>query len=171
MNMQANRYTQEQHPRPYLGQLPAPVAGSSFIQALRKAAQAFGTGTLAGALNKKRNTLNNELNPNMAAHKLGFDDAVTMTHLMQDHTVIKLWAQSEGLVVFEPPKKALVDDKELISCICDVNKETGEMFNSVHAALEDFEVKAHEVAMTEKEAMDVIQAIYQLLHRLREIQE
>lgn len=146
-------------------------AESFFIPMLRQRAKDFGIAELASALGKKPKVLNNELNPNSPEHKLGFDTAVSLCKLMNDHSLIRLWAQDQGLVVFEPPVQKLVDDKELISCMSLFTKEVGDVAGAIHGALEDLVITSHEVTDIQLEMTEAVESMFQLLHRIKELRQ
>jgi hypothetical protein len=146
-------------------------SASFFLPMLRQRAKDFGVPRLAQALNKTPKVLNNELNPNSPEHKLGFETAIHLCALMEDISVLQLWAQSSGLVVFEPPQQKLVDDQELLSCMSCFTKEVGDVAGAIHEALDDFRITSHEVLTIRNEMNEAVASMFQLLHRISELQE
>jgi len=83
--------------------------------------------------------------------------------------VFKLLAQEIGLVLFEPPVKKLVDDKELVSCVTGLTKEVFDVCHAVDDAIADFEITPAELARVKKEATEAAQSLFQLVHRIEEL--
>lgn len=168
MHTQSIDHTEHTH----LNHFGSPLtAGGLFIPMLRQKAKQFGVAQLATALNKNTKVLNNELNPNSPEHKLGFETAITICSLLNDTSVIRLWAQEMGLYVFEPPAKKLVDDKELVCCMSSFTKEVGDVAHAIHLALSDFQITKDELGLIKKEGTEAVESLMQLIHRIEELTE
>ncbi len=169
----AHKYTPSLGLSRLLSPAPACNAGpeSLFIPMLRQQAKNFGVKELANHLGKTPKILNNELNPNSPEHKLGFDTAVALCEKMGSTSVLRLWAHECGLVVFEPPLKKIVDDLELVTCMSSFTKEVGDVAAAVHTSLGDLRITAEEVTTIKLEAHEAIEAMFQLIHRIEELQE
>lgn len=150
---------------------PDTQVASLFIPMLRQRAKNFGITKLAGVLDKTPKVLGNELNPNCPEHKLGFETVVAMSEVLGDDSILHLWASHKGLVVFEPPKDKLVDDKELVVCMSSFTKEVGDVAGAIHTALEDLRITTCEVTQIELEVREAVESMFQLLHRVKELQE
>jgi hypothetical protein len=167
--MQTTKHTKHTHSN-QLGSLSA-QAESLFIPMLRQRAKQHGMAQLATAVNKNPKVLNNELNPNSTEHKLGFETVIKICSVMNDTSLIRLWASELGLVLFEPPVKKLVDDKELVVCMSGFSKEVGDVAGAIHTALDDFKITTTEVLIIKNEATEAIQSLWQLIHRIEELAE
>jgi hypothetical protein len=82
------------------------------------------------------------LNPDRDA-KLGYLEAIGHSHLTNDTTLLKAWANEMGFGLFEKPD-GVVGDEEMLDIFLGIQKVQGHLASTLHEAREDGVIDSQE---------------------------
>ncbi len=91
---------------------------------------------LARLLGKSGNILSNKLNPDCDSHHLTLAEAVAITELADDDTILEAWAHSRGKALVAVPSGESTDE-ELADQVMLVNEVMGAVFYEMREARKD----------------------------------
>ncbi|MFP2768068.1 phage regulatory CII family protein [Oceanisphaera sp. KMM 10153] len=91
---------------------------------------------LARLLGKSGNILSNKLNPDCDTHHLTLAEAVAITELADDDTILEAWAHSRGKALVSVPSGESTDE-ELADQVMLVNEVMGAVFQELRLARKD----------------------------------
>lgn len=138
------------------------------------AAKKYPIKKLASEIDKRPNTLRNELNQNLDDYKLGFTTAIKIMQITGDLTAIDKIEEGFNRIAFSLPDPDPKNIVKLMELVARLSKEFGETVLEMTNAMHDGAVTAKEAEKSLVELMDLIRACVDLkayLERLIELKK
>lgn len=116
-----------------------------------------GIGALAGAWGRNPQVLQSKLNPNCDTHHVNLSDLEQIIVTTQDERILQSICALYGAGYFILPKSA-TDETGLLEKSATLQRELGELMQTVSAALQDGRVDTDEVAALDRALMEFTSA-------------
>jgi hypothetical protein len=126
-----------------------------------------GTSALAPLLGKSTSTLNHEVDPNYTTAKLGLADALKLTLLTKNHSILNAFAMACHCMVVPLPACSDNDDDDTFRSVTRVAREFAELISEVSEVTADGAVSDNELRRVDSEATELVAAIQAVLTTLR----
>jgi len=126
-----------------------------------------GTSALAPLLGKSTSTLNHEVDPNYPTAKLGLADALKLTLLTKNHSILNAFAMACHCMVVPLPACSDSDDDDTFQSVTRVAREFAELISQVSEVTADGAVSDNELRRVEREATELVAAIQAVLTALK----
>ena len=126
-----------------------------------------GTTALAPLLGKSTSTLNHEVDPNYPTAKLGLADALKLTLLTKNHSILNAFAMACHCMVLPLPACEEGDDDDTFRSVTRVAREFAELISQVSEVTADGAVSDNELRRVEREASELVSAIQAVLTALK----
>ncbi len=128
----------------------------------------FGAVRLAGMMGTTPGVLYNKANSNESSHhKPTLADALVVSNLTGDKRIAFSFAAACGGTFFLLPDVSHVADTDLVEGMCNIGREGGHFHVWLSRALEDNRIHLDEFADIEREALEWIAAIAEMVERVR----
>jgi len=125
-----------------------------------------GAPALAPLVNMNSNTLSNKVNDRQDSHHLTVDEAVAIQNATQDFRILYAEAMLLQHVCLPIDDYAGISDIELLNAYASYHAECGETAVAIMDALEDGEIKRHEVERVRREMFEDFQRGLAFLARM-----
>ncbi len=130
-----------------------------------------GSASIAELLGKHRGTVDHEVNPPKGSTaKLGLLDAVKISKRRRDYRILYAFAEECGHLCIPAPTFQVDVDSSTEKVLLKASKLSGEIaesFERMNQALGDGNVSTAELASFEREALDVVAAIAEVVRAMR----
>ena len=129
-----------------------------------------GAAAIAELLGKRRDSLDHEVRPSPGSTaKLGLVDAVKISKYRRDWRILYAFADECGHVCIPRVEVAAEDatTQGVLSRAAELAREVGETFQEVNSALADGTVTPNEMASVERECMELIAAVTDVVRIMR----
>jgi len=126
-----------------------------------------GATALAPLLGKSASTLSHEVDPNYPTAKLGLADALKLTLLSKDRTVLNAFAMACHCMVLPLPACADGVDDDTFKGVTRLAREFAEVISQVSEVTADGTVSDNELRRVEREAAELVSAVQAVLTALR----
>ena len=126
-----------------------------------------GATALAPLLGKSASTLSHEVDPNYPTAKLGLADALKLTMLSKDRSVLNAFAMACHCMVVPLPACSDNDDDDTFRSVTRVAREFAELISEVSEVTADGAVSDNELRRVDSEATELVAAIQAVLTTLR----
>lgn len=130
-----------------------------------------GANALGPLVGKSPGTLSNEVNPDVASHKLGLDDAVALQHAADDYRVLHAMAASLHHAAIRLPDYSGCSDVELLIKFTEWQSRLGSTCQEIHNALTDSRITRDEADRIRAAGQYHMQAFLEFIHRLETLVE
>lgn len=126
-----------------------------------------GATALAPLLGKSASTLSHEVDPNYPTAKLGLADALKLTMLSKDRTVLNAFAMACHCMVLPLPACADGVDDDTFKGVTRMAREFAEVIGQISEVTADGRVSDNELRRVESEAAELVSAVQMVLTALR----
>jgi len=126
-----------------------------------------GATALAPLLGKSASTLSHEVDPNYPTAKLGLADALKLTLLSNDRTVLNAFAMACHCMVLPLPACADGIDDDTFKGVTRLAREFAEVISQISEVTADGAVSDNELRRVDTEATELVSAIQAVLTGLR----
>jgi hypothetical protein len=126
-----------------------------------------GATALAPLLGKSASTLSHEVDPNYPTAKLGLADALKLTMLSKDRSVLNAFAMACHCMVLPLPACADGVDDDTFKGVTRMAREFAEVIGEISAVTADGRVSDNELRRVEGEAAELVSAVQMVLTALR----
>ena len=126
-----------------------------------------GATALAPLLGKSASTLNHEVDPNYPTAKLGLADALKLTLLSKDRSVLNAFAMACHCMVLPLPACADGIDDDTFKGVTRLAREFAEVISQISEVTADGAVTDNELRRVEGEAAELVSAVQAVLTTLR----
>jgi hypothetical protein len=129
-----------------------------------------GAGAVAELLGRRSATIDHEVNPTPGSTaKFGLVDAVKLTRWRRDYRILYAFAEECGHICVPAPASTSGDSttQEILAKASKLSEEIAQSFARLNGALSDGTITGGELAEYEREAMDVIAAVADVVRATR----
>jgi hypothetical protein len=126
-----------------------------------------GATALAPLLGKSASTLSHEVDPNYPTAKLGLADALKLTMLSKDRSVLNAFAMACHCMVLPLPACADGVDDDTFKGVTRMAREFAEVIGQISEVTADGRVSDNELRRVESEAAELVSAVQMVLTALR----
>jgi hypothetical protein len=126
-----------------------------------------GATALAPLLGKSASTLSHEVDPNYPTAKLGLADALKLTMLSKDRSVLNAFAMACHCMVLPLPACADGVDDDTFKGVTRMAREFAEVIGQISEVTADGRVSDNELRRVEGEAAELVSAVQMVLTALR----
>jgi hypothetical protein len=126
-----------------------------------------GATALAPLLGKSASTLSHEVDPNYPTAKLGLADALKLTMLSKDRSVLNAFAMACHCMVLPLPACADGVDDDTFKGVTRMAREFAEVIGQISEVTADGRVSDNELRRVEREATELVSAVQMVLTALR----
>lgn len=130
-----------------------------------------GAEALAPRVGKTPRTLDNEVNPDVTTHKLGLEDAASLSLAADDARILKAFAGVMHHAVVPLPDYSRVSDVELLTKYAEWQAFIGRTCQRIHEALDAHRIQPREYEAIRMHGMDHMQRFFEFLSRLESLVE
>ena len=126
-----------------------------------------GATALAPLLGKSASTLSHEVDPNYATAKLGLADALKLTMLSKDRSILNAFALNCHCMVLPLPSSPDGIDDDTFKSVTRMAREFAEVIGQVAEVTADGAVSDNELGRVEREAAELVAAVQVVLAALQ----